>query len=189
MFDAVSKQDVSSIGVVHTDGRPTRWGTEVLVEKDGKKLVVLSVHLKSGCFDRNLEQPTTDHCRTLAKQREPLEAWIDEHTTYGVPFVIAGDFNRRFDVYGQSDHLWQEIDDGEPTGLDLWRLLFRKESDCWRGTSRHHKDFIDFLVFDEQAKALVDEHSFVQLIYDSKDQNLEDQTPSDHCPIAVEMDL
>jgi hypothetical protein len=50
-----------------------------------------------------------------------------------VPFAVPGDFNRAFDVHGQGDHLWQEIDDGDPAGLDLWRLPFRQESECWRG--------------------------------------------------------
>ena len=189
VFDAVSKRDVSSIGIAHTDGRPTRWGTELLLEKDGKRLVILSVHLKSGCFNGDLEYPTTDHCRTLAGQREPLEAWIDEHSRFQVPFVIAGDFNRRFDIHGESDHLWEEIDDGDPSGLDLWRLPFQKESDCWRDTRNHYKDYIDFMVFDEQARTLVDEASFTQLIYDSEDQNVENRTPSDHCPIVVEINL
>jgi hypothetical protein len=36
MFDAISKRDVPSLGVIHAvDGRPVRWGTELLLEKDG----------------------------------------------------------------------------------------------------------------------------------------------------------
>ena len=50
VFDAVSKRDVPSLGVIHAaDGRPVRWGTEILLEKDGQLLRLLSVHLKSGC--------------------------------------------------------------------------------------------------------------------------------------------
>ncbi|HSA82371.1 MAG TPA: hypothetical protein VLE23_16255 [Geminicoccaceae bacterium] len=37
MFDTVSKRDVPSLGVIHgADGRPVRWGTEILLEKDGR---------------------------------------------------------------------------------------------------------------------------------------------------------
>jgi hypothetical protein len=53
-------------------------------------------------------------------------AWIDAATVGTVPFAVPGDFNRAFDVHGQGDHLWQEIDDGDPAGLDLWRLPFRQ---------------------------------------------------------------
>ena len=79
VFDAVSKRDVPSLGVIHApDGRPVRWGTEILVEKDGQLLRLLSVHLKSGCHGGSLENPTDPDCVTLAAQRAPLEAWIDE---------------------------------------------------------------------------------------------------------------
>jgi len=189
VFDAASKIDVPSLSVQHADNRPTRWGTEIVVEKDGKLLAFLSVHLKSGCFAGNLETPTSDNCQTLAKQREPLEAWIDEHTKNNVPFVILGDFNRRFDMYGQADHLWEAIDDGDPPGLKLWRLPFRMESNCWRGTSNYYQEPIDFFIFSDRAKQLVNEASFAQLAYESQDQNIQKKTPSDHCPIIVELSL
>ena len=82
---------------------------------------------------------------------------------------MLGDFNRAFDVHGPGDHVWREIDDGSPAGLDLWRLPFQQESDRWRGTGRHHPRPIDFLVFDDQDGAR--------------------GTPSDHCPITVDLRL
>jgi endonuclease/exonuclease/phosphatase family metal-dependent hydrolase len=51
VFDAVSKRDVPEVSVQHTDGRPTRWGTEILIEKEGDLLRLMSVHLKSGCHE------------------------------------------------------------------------------------------------------------------------------------------
>ena len=77
VFDAVSKQDVPEISVQHSDGRPTRWGTEILVEKDGDLLRLMSVHLKAGCHEGSLEPATSPDCMTLAAQRAPLESWID----------------------------------------------------------------------------------------------------------------
>jgi hypothetical protein len=38
---------------------------------------------------------------TLAAQRPPLEAWIDQAARELVPFVILGDFNRSIDRFGQ----------------------------------------------------------------------------------------
>jgi endonuclease/exonuclease/phosphatase family metal-dependent hydrolase len=105
VFDAVSKRDVPSLGVIHSaDGRPVRWGTEILLEKDGQLLRVLSVHLKSGCHGGSLENTTNPDCLTLAAQCAPLEAWIDTAAEQLVPFAILGDFNRRFDRFGQNDH-------------------------------------------------------------------------------------
>jgi hypothetical protein len=106
VFDAVSKRDVPSLGVIHApDGRPVRWGTEILLEKDGQLLRLLSVHLKSGCHEGSLETPTDPDCVTLAAQRAPLEVWIDEAAQELVPFAILGDWNRRIDRFGQDDHL------------------------------------------------------------------------------------
>jgi endonuclease I/endonuclease/exonuclease/phosphatase family metal-dependent hydrolase len=186
VFDAVSKRDVPSLGVIHAlDSRPVRWGTELLVEKDGQLLRLLSVHLKSGCHDGNLENPTDPDCVTLAAQRAPLEAWIDEAAQQLVPFVILGDFNRRIDRFGQDDHLWREIDDGDPPGLDLRRLPFEREAEC----NPSFPQPIDFLVFDDRAWQRVDEASFQEITYDPEDQDLERGTPSDHCAIAASLDL
>ncbi len=190
VFDAVTKSDVPELSVVHApDGRPVRWGTELLVEKGEARLLLLSVHLKSGCPQGALESPTDPDCVTLAAQRAPLEAWIDAAAAGKVPFLVLGDFNRAFDRFGQDDHLWRAIDDGEPAGLDLWRLPFQQESDCWRGTSRHHPRPIDFLVFDQRAWERVDRASFRQVTYDAADQDEARGTPSDHCPIAVDLRL
>ena len=58
-FDAVSKRDVCELGVTHApDGRPVRWGAELLVEKGDARLLLLSVHLKSGCAQGSLDSPT-----------------------------------------------------------------------------------------------------------------------------------
>jgi endonuclease/exonuclease/phosphatase family metal-dependent hydrolase len=181
VFDAVSKRDVPELSVRHTDGRPTCWGTEILVEKDGDLLRLMSVHLKSGCHDRSLEPPASPDCVTLAAQRAPLESWIDAAATAQVPFVVLGDWNRRINVHNQNDHVWGEIDDGVPPGLDLLRLPFNRDSSCNSGFTEP----IDFLVFDERAWRLVDEASFEEIVYDTGDWDAQRHTPSDHCPIVV----
>jgi endonuclease/exonuclease/phosphatase family metal-dependent hydrolase len=184
VFDAVSKRDVPSLGVIHgADGRPVRWGTEILVEKDGQLLRLLSVHLKSGCHGASLDSPTTPDCVTLAAQRPPLEAWIDGAARQLVPFVILGDFNRRIDRFGQDDHLWREIDDGDPPGLDLWRLPLNREAEC----NAAFPQPIDFLVLDDRAWEMAEKASFQEITYDTEDQDLVRGTPSDHCPISVRL--
>ncbi|MDH3690729.1 MAG: hypothetical protein OEU36_14870 [Gammaproteobacteria bacterium] len=37
---------------------------------------------------------------------------MDARAAAGIPFIVMGDFNRRFDVPG--DEFWPEIDDGKP---------------------------------------------------------------------------
>ena len=184
VFDAVSKRDVPEISVQHTDGRPTRWGTEILVEKGGRSPAAderaPEVRLPRG-------QPgaaTTPDCVTLAAQRAPLESWIDAAASALVPFVVVGDWNRRMNVHGQNDHLWGEIDDGDPVGLDLWRLPFNRDSGCNAGFTEP----IDFIVFDDRSWRLVDAPSFEEIVYDTDDWDADGRTPSDHCPIVVVLD-
>lgn len=187
VFDAITKRDVPELSVRHTDGRPVRWGTELLVERDNQHLVLMSVHLKSGCAEGSLQNTNKPNCITLAKQRIPLNAWIDDHTAKKVPFIILGDFNRAFDKWAQQDDLWMAMDDGDPPGLKLWRLPFGHDAVCWKDTENWHKYPIDFFVFDEQAKIMVNESSFITINYDAQDQDLQKKLPSDHCPIRVEV--
>jgi hypothetical protein len=182
VLDAVSKRDVPSLGVIHAaDHRPVRWGTELLLEKDGQLLRLLSVHLKSGCHEGSLENPTDPDCVTLAAQRAPLEAWIDE----AAQGLVLGDWNRRIDRFAQDDHLWREIDDADPPGLDLRRLPFNCEAEC----NPSFPEPIDFLVFDDRAWQLVDQASFQEITYDPEDRDTVRGTPSDHCPIAVTVEF
>jgi phosphatidate phosphatase APP1 len=54
---------------------------------------IYSVHLKSGCFDN---ASTSSACATLDAQVPVLEGRIDEAARAPVPFIVLGDFNRRF---------------------------------------------------------------------------------------------
>ncbi len=148
----IAGDTVAEIGVPQLQNgetRPTRRGTQVLVElPNGEPLQLMSVNLKSACHNGSLEPPRTDACRTLAKQREPLEAWIDELREEGTPFIIAGDWNRRIDLHGPGDHIWEELDDGEPFPLDLIRFPEGIASPCLKGRPDHFPDPIDFIVLD-----------------------------------------
>jgi deoxyribonuclease-1 len=186
----IAGDTVEEISVLHEQNgetRPTRRGTQVLVElPNGEPLQLMSVHLKSSCHAGSLEPPRTDACRTLAKQREPLEAWIDELTDEGTPFVIAGDWNRRIDIHGPGDHIWEELDDGEPFPLDLIRFPEGIESPCFEGTSDHRPHPIDFIVLDEQAARWVDVASARIVDFSPADRPHRKQI-SDHCPVVVDL--
>lgn len=76
--------------------RDRRGGLEVgLTLKDGSKLTVLSVHLKSRCVDEALDA-NTDHCRQLAKQAPALGTWIAAKEQARERYIVLGDFNRSF---------------------------------------------------------------------------------------------
>ena len=188
-FDQVEKRDYEALGLgSHLRSRHQhRWGVDLRVEREGKVLRLLNVHLKSKCFTKSLADPRSRACRTLARQLEPLEAWIDARWREGVPFVVLGDFNRAMDRHGRRDHLWSALDDGDPAGLRLHRLPDGRERTCWRGTSRYHRHPIDIFVFGARAWPRVDAASFRELTWSGADADPKRGLPSDHCPIAVDL--
>jgi endonuclease/exonuclease/phosphatase family metal-dependent hydrolase len=180
-----------------------RRGMDVTLTKAGKSVRLLAVHMKSGCFDKALDQtsiakmPNTNEkeayaktaCGELAKQAKPLEAWVDARAKEGVPFILLGDFNRRFvrDIaleHSEIQGLWQAIDDEGAEAL--WAPTIKAESKCWGG---YYKDYIDHIVFDPKAKAIYVENSFDQLVFEQKYTREISQNLSDHCPISVELAL
>ena len=186
-FDQVVKRDHETLGLGSGSRYQLRWGVDLMVLRDGRRLRLFNVHLKSKCFSKSLRNPRSRSCRTLARQIEPLEAWIDARWRAGVPFVVLGDFNREMDRYGQRDHLWSAIADDDPPGLELHRLSAGRDPACWRGTSRHHRYPIDFFVFGARAWKRVDTGSFRQVVWTDADADPRRGLPSDHCPIAVDL--
>ena len=186
-FDRVVKRDHEALGLSTRSRYQLRWGVDLMVSRGGRELRLFNVHLKSKCFSKSLRSPRSRPCKTLARQIEPLEAWIDARWREGVPFVVLGDFNREMDRHGERDHLWAAIADGDPPGLELHRLSAGRNQPCWRGTSRHFSYPIDFLVFGARAWKRVDAGSFRQVVWADADADPRRGLPSDHCPIAVDL--
>ena len=161
-----------------------RHGVDIEIVVGTKSIRFLAVHLKSFCFEKPLPEPSVEgsHCEKLASQVPVLEQWIDQRAANGTPFVVLGDFNRRFDKPG--DDFWSEIDDGEPYGLDLSRATEGRSSQCWAGK---YSRYIDHIVYDVQVSKWVVPGSFEQLVY-SENENLQELL-SDHCPVAVTLDV
>ena len=124
--------------------RYLRWGTDVTVQRDGRALRVLSVHLKSGCWsarEDGLASRESD-CERLRDQMEALADWIAHRREAGEAFVVAGDFNRRLAVPG--DWAWALLTDSAPA---LSLPTAGRISRC----DERYPEFIDHLVFDAGA--------------------------------------
>lgn len=171
-----------------------RYGVDITLLNDEKPaLRLLTVHLKSGCYS---QQKSTKNraCRQLNRQFEVLEQWVDRRAAEPLPFMILGDFNRRLTLH--NDKIWQQLDDGRPTGLSLYAATEGKKSQCRikihskrrkHGQIRHYPNFIDHIVLDGRAKRKMVNNSFRELTTDVevvKAFNL-----SDHCPIALSLNL
>jgi len=175
-----------------------RYGMDLTLTKRNKSLRLLAVHLKSGCFEKALDkksintiskEKTKKACTKLNKQIKPLEAWIDSRAKENTPFVVLGDFNRRFAIdidnsFAEEQGLWQAIDD---EGAEkMWTPTLSQNSKCWGG---YYKDYIDHIVLDPKSKALYVKGSFDQLVFDGKYSKKLSRSLSDHCPISVELRL
>ncbi len=154
-----------------------RTGADLTVSVNGTPLRLLSVHLKSGCFDQPLSTPS-NACTKLADQLPALEQWVDERAARNEPFVILGDFNRRMKT---GEAFYTELDDAEPPGADLTLTTDGRRSECWGG---QYPQFIDHIVLSRDAAAWLVAGSFAQLEYDASDASFKERL-SDHCPLSV----
>ena len=157
-----------------------RYGTVIELDVGGSKIDVMSVHLKSGCFDRDLDRPITESCRELKSQVRPLESWIDRRLERDRAFVLLGDFNRRMDR--RSDDLWRFIADGNPK--PIYRVNAGKKPRCWNS---RFAEFIDHIVVGPIAGKAVKPHSFEELTYSERNYFRWRKRLSDHCPISVRL--
>ena len=67
-FDQVVKRDYEPLGLATGSRYQLRWGVDLLVSGDGRRLRLLNVHLKSKCFSKSLRSPRSRSCRTLARR-------------------------------------------------------------------------------------------------------------------------
>ncbi len=192
---------VQAIEYKNLDVGKVRHGMDLTLSNGDKKLRLLAVHLKSGCFDKKLDKASVKQmhdrsdkdiykkvaCATLSNQISPLENWIDDRAKENTPYLILGDFNRRFaqDIkndYNEEQGLWQAIDD--ENNEHLWTPTLTKNSDCWGG---YYKDYIDHIVLDPRAKANMVKGSFEQVVFEGKYSKKLSNALSDHCPIAIKL--
>jgi endonuclease/exonuclease/phosphatase family metal-dependent hydrolase len=155
-----------------------RRGTRIDLIHGGQTFLLMSVHLKSGCFDNG---SSGSACNTLFNQIPVLERWIDEAASSPNPFIVLGDFNRRLNQ--PEDLVWTNIDDAQPPNADLTTITENMPISC---RDNKFPEFIDHIVFDKRAIAFVDRSSFRQITYRQADKEVWDAI-SDHCPVVVEM--
>jgi endonuclease/exonuclease/phosphatase family metal-dependent hydrolase len=166
----VQSLDVSNGGL--------RFGTRIDLTVGGHTLRLMSVHLKSGCFENGMSVAA---CNQLLDQLPEFEAWIDDAAAEPDPFVVLGDFNRRLNQPG--DVIWTEIDDGDPANADLLAVTDQMPISC---RNNQFTEFIDHIVLDRRSAAWIDRSSFRQVEYRQADKDDWDLI-SDHCPVVVEV--
>jgi endonuclease/exonuclease/phosphatase family metal-dependent hydrolase len=156
-----------------------RAGADITVALDTHAVRLLSVHLKSGCFDQPLDD-RSNACRKLGLQLPKLEAWIDARAAEGAPFAVLGDFNRRL-FEGPEEPFWKELDDATPPESDLAAPTEGQRPKCW---DQEYAQFIDHIVLSKSGHGLLKLGSFTQHLYDASDEPKK-SVLSDHCPLSV----
>lgn len=164
-----------------------RHGTDITVTIGDTPLRLLAVHLKSGCFQKELPV-VAGHlgpaCEKLAAEVKPLEDWIDARAAAATPFAVLGDFNRRFGHEDGQRNMLPNLDDAQPVNADLTRVTAGRTSECWHG---QFPRYIDHILLGKQVATIVVDGSFQQLLF-TEPISLQD-TLSDHCAISVQLAL
>ena len=143
----------------------------------GARLRLLSVHLKAGCAFSPLRSRRRA-CRILARQIAPLRAWEAARAAHGTPFLILGDFNRRFDPRsGRPDGMWRRLAAAAPVA----RAARGFASPCWGGAY-----FVDQIVAGDAARAWLLPGSLRVLVYAQRGRAWKRRLSS-HCPVSVRL--
>ncbi|MDA7946089.1 MAG: endonuclease/exonuclease/phosphatase family protein [Hyphomicrobiaceae bacterium] len=192
-ISVVKQDDLEELAIKHTDGRPVRAGTAALLDVNGTKLWFMSVHLKSSCSHvKKAHTSTRDDCETLWKQHMPLLDWIKQKREAKIPFVIAGDFNRRFRQFQNQGPFWKAINGGEPDEdlkdalLSQHPSLVTRKCPTRRGSSTQP---IDWILLDAGVAHWFVEGSFWERRYRRADISKADGGLSDHCPISINIEI
>lgn len=128
-----------------------RWGTDVTI-LEGKKLRLLSVHLRTGCWGptQDEDESRSATCDTLRSQIQELVLWRDARHEEEIPFAILGDFNRNLDV--PDDWAWSALGSG---GNQFHLLTGGIKAKC----DPRYPRLVDHIALDDTALQLVVEGS------------------------------
>lgn len=161
---------------------------------------LLGVHLKSGCADGPLNREAREGrevrepCEKLSRQVPILARWALARESEGVPYAIAGDFNRRLDQDAQhgpgSDlqrprNLLAGINAVLPPQAPMVQATAGAPyTRCTPGD--RYKGYIDNVLLSTRLLERARARQFSSTPYDGR--LARERQLSDHCPISVELD-
>lgn len=154
-----------------------RYGTIIRIKDGRKETDIMAVHMKSGCFDRDLDSPNSSACKKLKVQVPHLLTWVQTKIANDQRFILLGDFNRRMDKSG--DDLWRDLTAIAP----LKRVNAGIKPKCYGGK---FKEFIDHIIVSPNVERDVEYDSFEETVFDAPYSAHKEL--SDHCPISFDLD-
>lgn len=161
-----------------------RYGSVIKVTMNKQPILLLNLHLKSGCFTaKQLSKHKSKACKTLAQQLTLVKQWINIQHQKSRSFIIVGDFNHRI-IDKQS--FVNKITDN-PTMINQLSSSINANCTVKLTTKipryRTYKKLIDHLFATTNINAL----SQHQIKYDK--QQLSQFTLSDHCPLLFTLSI
>lgn len=188
----VQAEHLPSLAVTHTDGRPTRAGTGALLEFQGQQFWFLSVHLKSSCGKtKAIDKSPPGDCNTHWQQMPILATWIEDKRQSGIPFIIAGDFNRRYRQMNFEDAGWAVLNGVQPEEPVLEPRLIAHPLSTTRlcPTRKGNTQPIDWIMLDPKLNDAFVSGSYWERRFTRDDvtQAQNGKGLSDHCPISIDL--
>ncbi|MCA3367643.1 MAG: endonuclease/exonuclease/phosphatase family protein [Roseomonas sp.] len=173
--------DLMALDLRPTARRSLRRGADITLHgENGARLRLLSIHLDGGCAQGSVRQPNNSDCQSLGQQAQILAEWITERRRENMPFVILGDFNRRF---SREDDMLSMLNAASP----MRRPTEGLSNPCWSRDGQG-RPFIDHILLGMRAADWFVRDSFRVFSYTERDPALRDVI-SDHCPISVRLRL
>lgn len=173
--------DLMALDLRPTARRSLRRGADITLHgENGARLRLLSIHLDGGCSQGSVRQPNNSDCQSLGQQVHILAGWIAERRRENIPFVILGDFNRRF---SRDDDVLSILN----AASSMRRATEGFSNPCWSRDGQG-RAFIDHILLGLRAADWLIKDSFRVFSYTERDPALRDVI-SDHCPISVRLRL
>ncbi|CZF82289.1 Endonuclease/Exonuclease/phosphatase family protein [Grimontia celer] len=167
-----------------------RYGAYIEVVRDNQpSLHLLSIHLKSGCFETPVRR--NNSCKKLARQIEALGIWINARLKLGQEFVIAGDFNHYMNE--KNEWVWDQLVD-EVGEENMVKLTQYTDAKCkarkynYRTKRWEHvvyRKLIDHIV--ASPGALPESSTPKARQYQYSYHAVATYRLSDHCPVIVDL--
>ena len=152
-----------------------------LLPASSPPLLLMAVHLKSGCAEAPLNTPGSS-CELLAGQSAVLAQWIAAQRDAQSRYVLLGDFNRAGPQ--PDDAFWQRLDEaaGEALHNAAADTPFRN---CFTG--QPFTRYIDHILLGPRLQFALESGSFAKHGYSARDALR--YRLSDHCPVSVRLSL
>lgn len=149
------------------------YGTDITVSVFGRKLRLMSVHLKRGCT--TVKEFYSPECDYVSKQATAIRDWVGLRQSEGVSYGILGDFNRE---WNRASPYWRTT-----FNLDSEPAAVKASAEAMFSECVFTPSFIDHIfLFRSQSMGTAQFGQMSYVRYDRDNFKI-----SDHCPVVADI--